>query len=97
MGAFMIIQANITDPQPFKEYALRTPQLITEYGGRYRVMRGELEQLEGPDDNRKVVVSEWPSMDAARAFWNSDAYAELRKLREGAADVSVYLCEITGD
>ena len=43
------------------------------------------------------VVSEWPSMDAARAFWNSDAYIELKKLREGAADVSVYLCEVTAD
>ena len=97
MGAFMIIQADITDPEQFKEYAMRTPAVVAAHGGRYRVMRGDMEQLEGPDDARKVVVSEWPSMDAARAFWNSDEYAELKKLREGAADVSVYLCEITAD
>lgn len=97
MGAYMIIQADITDPKRFMEYAIRTPALVTEYGGRYRSVRGELELLEGPADDRKIVVSEWPSMDAARAFWNSDAYAELKKLRAGAADVSVYLCEITAD
>ena len=97
MGAFMIIQADITDPEGFKEYAIRTPALVSEYGGRYRVMRGECEQLEGAADERKIVISEWPSMDAARAFWNSEAYAELKELREGTAEVSVFLVEITAD
>lgn len=79
------------------EYAKRAPALIQEHGGRYRCMRGAVEQLEGKPDNRKVVVSEWPSMDAAREFWNSPAYQELKAVREGAAEIDVYLCEITGD
>ena len=97
MGAFMIIQAEITDPGRFMEYARRAPALIEKYGGRYRVMRGECEQLEGPPDQRKIVISEWRSMDAAREFWNSPEYEELKRMREGAADVDVYLVEITGD
>ena len=97
MGAFMIIQADITDPEQFMEYAKRAPALIEKFGGRYRCMRGQVEQLEGKPDNRKIVVSEWPSMEAAQAFWNSDEYAELKKVREGAADIDVNLVEITGD
>ncbi len=97
MGAFMIIQAEITDPEGFVEYAKRAPALIAQHGGRYRVMRGEVEQLEGETDNRKIVVSEWPSMDDARTFWKSDEYQELKKVREGTADIQVYLVEITGD
>lgn len=97
MGAFMFVQADITDPQQFMEYAKRTPALIKQFGGRYRCMRAEVEQLEGNPDDRKIVVSEWPSMDAARAFWNSPEYEEVKKFREGAADVDVYLVEITGD
>ena len=97
MGAFMIIKANITDPEQFLEYAKLAPALIARYGGRYRCMRGEVEQLEGNPDNRKIVVSEWPSMDAAREFWNSDDYEELKKVREGAAEIDVHLVEITGD
>ena len=97
MGAFMFIQANVTDVEQFMEYAKRTPALIEKFGGRYRCMRGEVEQLEGKPDNRKIVVSEWPSMDAARTFWNSAEYAEVKKFREGAAEVDVYLVEITGD
>jgi len=97
MGALMIIQADVTNPQQFMEYAKVAPVLIEKFGGRYRCMRGELEQLEGNPDNRKIVVSEWPSMDAARTFWNSPEYAEAKKLREGAADIHVYICEITAD
>lgn len=97
MGAFMFIQANITDPEQFMEYAKRAPALIAEHGGRYRCMRGAVEQLEGKPDNRKIVVSEWPSMEAARRFWDSPDYQELKKLRESAAEIDVHLCEITGD
>ena len=97
MGAFMFIHADITDPEQFLEYAKLAPALIEKFGGRYRSMRGEVEQLEGKPDNRKIVVSEWPSMDAAREFWNSAEYDELKKLREGAAEIDVHLIEITGD
>ena len=93
----MFIQAEITDPQQFMEYAKRAPALIEKFGGRYRCMRGEVEQLEGNPDNRKIVISEWPSMEAAQSFWNSDEYAELKKVREGAAEIDVNLVEITGD
>ena len=97
MGAFMIIQADITDTGQFMEYAKRAPALIAEHGGRYRCMRGAVEQLEGKPDNRRIVVSEWPSMEAAKRFWDSPAYQELKAVREGAAEIDVFLCEITGD
>ena len=96
MGALMIVQAEITDPTQFLEYAKRTPPLIEQFGGRYRCMRAEVEQLEGNPDSRKIVISEWPSMQAARDFWHSPEYTEVKKYREGAADVDVYLVEITG-
>jgi uncharacterized protein (DUF1330 family) len=40
-----------------------------------------------------MVVSEWPDRAAAEIFWNSDAYAEVKKLREGIADCQVVLIE----
>ena len=97
MGAFMFIQADISNPEQFMEYAKRAPALIEKFGGRYRCMRGAVEQLEGNPDNRKIVVSEWPSMEAAQTFWNSPEYQELKDIREGSADIDVFLCEITGD
>ena len=97
MGALMIIQAKITNPEQFMQYAAKAPALIEKFGGRYRVMRGAAEQLEGSVDDRKIVVSEWPSMDAAREFWHSAEYAEVKELRAGAAEIDVHLVEITGE
>jgi len=97
MGAFMIVQADISDPERFMEYAKRTPALVEQFGGRYRCMRAAVEQLEGKPDNRKIVVSQWPSMQAARDFWNSPEYAEVKKYREGAGTFDVNLIEITAD
>ena len=97
MGAFMIIQAEITNLEQFMEYSRRAPALIEKYGGRYRCMRGAHVQLEGQPDSRKIVVSEWPSMEAAQAFWDSDEYQQLKAVREGAATIDVHLCEITGE
>lgn len=43
-----------------------------------------------------VVISEWPDKAAIHAFWNSPEYAEVKKLREGLADVSIMVIEQPG-
>lgn len=39
------------------------------------------------------VVMEWPDAATAMAFWESAEYAEVKKLRDGIAEVSVTLVE----
>ncbi len=39
MGAFMIIQADITDPEQFMEYAKRAPALIEKFGVLHKLFR----------------------------------------------------------
>ena len=57
-----------------------------------------VEALEGgaetvDDGDYYLMVSEWPSVESAREFWNSDEYEAVRKLREGAGEVNVVLAE----
>lgn len=93
MPAYMVVQATVTKPEQFAEYAERMPALVEKFGGTYRVLGGEVETLEGDWSYQALVISEWPSMDQARAMWHSDEYAELKKVREGAVDVSVLLAD----
>tara|TARA_B100000959_G_C14888375_1_gene585587 strand:- start:443 stop:730 length:288 start_codon:yes stop_codon:yes gene_type:complete len=93
MNALMIIQASITDLEKFKTYSMKAPGLVKQFGGRYVCIRTESEQLEGEQDDRKIVISEWPSMDAARKFWHSHEYKEIKELRKGAAIINVYIVE----
>jgi len=94
MAAFLLIKARITDPQRFRAYAEAVPPLVARMGGRYRVLGGRAEVLEGPAAaGWAYVVSEWPDAEAARAFWSSAEYAQVKPLREGAAEVEVVLVE----
>lgn len=95
MAAYMVVLAELTDRDGFMEYAVAAAKLIPQFGGEY-IVRGpsESECLEGDwPESLKVVISKWPDMDAARAFWNSPQYAELKKLREGKARVQVRLVD----
>ena len=40
-----------------------------------------------------MVISEWPDLDAARAFYDSPEYREVAKLREGICDAQVLIVE----
>ncbi len=93
MSAFLIIKAKVTDPVAFRAYAQQAAALVARFGGHYRVLGGVPEVLEGPQDPRKIVVSEWPDTATARAFWNSPEYAAVRPLREGLGEFEVLLVE----
>lgn len=93
MTAYLVITAHIHDREAFMSgYGPAAGALIERFGGSYTVRAPGAKQLEGEGwDGASVVVSEWPDRAAAEAFWNSGEYAEVRKLRDGIADVQVLL------
>lgn len=95
MAAYMIILAEISDPESFKHYAAKAAELVIEFGGEYLARgTGESQCLEGnwPEETR-LVISKWPSMERARAFWNSERYNEIKKMRQDNSTVRVRLIE----
>lgn len=95
MSAYMIVFAKIHDRERFiNEYGMPTAKLIGQYGGEY-VLRGPgVESLEGGlFDGASAVISKWPSKDAIKTFWNSEAYAKLKAARQPWADAHVMIVE----
>ena len=90
MAALLIIQGSVLKKEPYKAYQARVAPLIESFGGRLKASGVGLEVLEGAHDGRRLVVFEFPSMDAIRGFWNSREYAEVKKLRQGAATIDVW-------
>lgn len=97
MDAYMIIEAEISDPTQFAEYAQAVPAVVERYGGEYRVLGGTHVPLEGDWGDVRLVISRWPSVDAAREFWNSEEYDEVRKLREGTGEFRIMVVEALPD
>ena len=95
MAAYMIVLARVDDRQRFLAgYAAQAAALVARCGGRYRLRASGAECLEGAlGDGRSVVISEWPDLAAARAFWQSAEYREVARLREGICDAQVLLVE----
>ena len=85
MSAYIIGRVNVNDWEQYRKYTERTPDAIARAGGRFIVRGGDLVTLEGDDETGRIVVIEFPSLAQAKAFYYSDEYQEIRKLRENAA------------
>jgi uncharacterized protein (DUF1330 family) len=89
-----VVTAAITDWTAYKAYiqALVASGLLARFGATGLATGPVAEPLEGafgPDDI--AAVMEFPSADAAKAFWNSPEYREIARLREQAGAFRVGL------
>jgi uncharacterized protein (DUF1330 family) len=95
MPAYMIIAAKIADRDAFiGGYGAAAAKLVAQFGGKYVLRAPGAELLEGAfGGGASVVISEWPDREAAKRFWNSPEYAEVKKLRDGLAECQVLLVD----
>ena len=95
MAAYLIITAKVHDRAAFMAgYAPAAEALLQRHGGRYVLRAPGAELIEGGHgEGASIVISEWPDKATALAFWNSPDYVEVKRLRDGLADVNVLLVE----
>ena len=85
MAGYIIVRMNVTDWDQYKEYTKHTPGVVADFGGRFIVRGGETATLEGPEETARIVVLEFPSLEQAKAFYDSEPYQAVARLRDGAA------------
>jgi uncharacterized protein (DUF1330 family) len=90
--AYIVALINITDPQKYQEYAKLAGPATAKYGGRYLVRGGAKTEVEGIRYQR-IVVAEFPSVEAAKRAYNSPEYQEAPAKRIGAADFNLVIVE----
>lgn len=90
MAAYFIVQSTISDEQQYQKYREAVVPLIAQFGGKFVVRGGKVEVLEGQHDGRRMVVFEFPSMDAIHAFWNSPEYVPVKAIRQAAATLDIW-------
>ena len=87
MPAYVIVETDVHDPEQYEQYKAASPGAVHSGGGRFVVRGGELAVLEGDWTPSRLVVLEFPDLEAAKAFYESDEYQAAIKLREGAANL----------
>ena len=91
---YIIIRIEVEDPIQYSKYTAKAAKLLERIGAKYIARGGQMEHLEGLDeDNRRVVIMEFPSYQAARSYYFSEDYRALKALRNGASDAKFVLVE----
>ncbi|MBK6980098.1 MAG: DUF1330 domain-containing protein [Betaproteobacteria bacterium] len=93
MTAYVIAEIDVTNPEGYKPYTQLVPASIALYGGRFLVRGGAAEVLEGDWPQLRRVILEFPSMEAARAWWDSPEYAKPKELRRANSKGRLVLLE----
>jgi uncharacterized protein (DUF1330 family) len=83
MTAYVVSRVALKPGGALETYRRLAAASIERHGGSYLVRGGEQEVLEG-DWAPGTVIVQFPSMDAARAWYASDDYAEALKFRDQA-------------
>lgn len=94
MSAFMLFDVRgVTDHEKLGQYQARVLDTVDAHGGRYRVLGGPASVVEGSWTIGTPVLIEFPSREAAEAWYGSDAYRPLLTLRGEAADCAALLID----
>ena len=93
MAAYVVVDVVVKDPVQYEDYRKRVMTTLEPYGGRFLVRGGKVENLEGTWKPQRFVIVEFPDATTARAWWNSEAYAGPKALRQSASHTEMILVE----
>jgi uncharacterized protein (DUF1330 family) len=82
MSAYVIVDLDVKDFAALEGYRRDVPATLAKYGGRFLVRGGAFEVLEGSWTPKRVVLLEFPDMDALKRWYHSPEYKPLIKLRQ---------------
>jgi uncharacterized protein (DUF1330 family) len=93
MPAYVIVETDIQDPEQYEQYKAASLAAVAGGGGRFIVRGGEVAVLEGDWQPSRLVVLEFPDLEAARRWYASADYQQAKKLRDGAANLNMVAVE----
>jgi uncharacterized protein (DUF1330 family) len=86
---YVILTEAIKDPEGMKAYARAAGTAMAE--AKVVAADAAPEVVEGTWHGDQTVVLEFESVDAARAWYESEGYQQAAKLRQAAADCNVVI------
>lgn len=88
----VFIRDRLRDAGTMQTYLDEVGATFTGHQATPRVQHGAFEMLEGAQ-MESVVIMEFPSIAAAREWYDSAAYREVRRLRHLSADYRAFIVQ----
>lgn len=93
MPAYVVVETDIHDHEQYELYKQASPAAVAAGGGRFIARGGELVVLEGDWKPKRIVMLEFPDLEAVKRFYESPEYQDAKRLREGAAGFKMIAVE----
>jgi len=84
------------DMQGFQPYAAAVPAVVQRFGGRFLARGGTVTGVAGPFVPQRVVLTEYADAETALAWYTSDAYAPLLKIRLATTEARLVIMARSG-
>lgn len=89
----MIADVEVTDPERYADYSAEVEATLEPHGGRFLVRGGATETIEGDWLPERLVIIEFPSMDAAHRWYDSPEYQAILGIRHQASRARLILTD----
>jgi uncharacterized protein (DUF1330 family) len=84
MKALCIVYENVDDWEGYDQYRSQVMPTLDAFGAKFLVRGGAFTTVEGEMPFERIAVLEFPSRDAAEAWYRSDAYQAVLPIRLAA-------------
>lgn len=89
MTAFFISTVNVKNPSKMQEYSQKAGATFAPFGGELALKGAFKKSLIGNSTAHNTGVIKFPDMPALEAWFGSDDYQALAKLRDEACDMTL--------
>ena len=91
MKGYLVANVDVENWEGYESYRSRTEAIITHYGGRFLVRGGKVDVREGEPGISRLVILEFPSVEAAHNFYNSPEYEAILPGRTSNASSTLFI------
>lgn len=94
MSAYIVVDTKIHNDREYEEYKRLAKPIAEKFGGVYRARGGALDIREKDLwTPTRIVIVEFPDVQAAQAFLDSEAYAPVKAMRRKNADCTLFIID----
>ena len=92
--AYVLVDTKISNSENYEIYKSKAKPIAEKFGGKYLTRGGEMNIVQNDLwSPTRIVLVEFPSIDNARAFHDSNDYADVKKLRLENAESTLVILE----
>jgi uncharacterized protein (DUF1330 family) len=93
MSAYFVVELEITNPAAMQPYRDAVSATVEQYGGRYLVLAGATELIEGGPEPKRIVILEFADTASFKRWYDSPEYQKILPARLDNSTARAFVVE----